>query len=71
MDLTAAIRIATIKLGYKELKANQELAVRSLVNGRDVFVAYPLAVGNLSVVCVLPVWSVLFNVARKIHLALH
>ncbi len=44
--LTAAIRVATIKLGYKELKPSQELAVRSLVDGRDVFVSLPTGSGK-------------------------
>ncbi len=53
--LTAAIRVATIKLGYKELKPSQELAVRSLVDGRDVFVSLPTADSGKSLCfCVLP-----------------
>ncbi len=53
--LTAAIRVATIKLGYKELKPSQELAVRSLVDdGRDVFVSLPTGSGKSLCFCVLP-----------------
>ena len=67
--LTAAIRVATIKLGYKELKPSQELAVRSLVDGRDVFVSLPTGSGKSLCFCVLP--ELECSTRSENHLALH
>ena len=44
--LDAAIESALTRLGYENLRPMQELAVRSFVQGRDVFVSLPTGSGK-------------------------
>ena len=45
-DIDRAITGATQKLGYRELRPNQELAVRHFLRGHDVFVSLPTGSGK-------------------------
>ena len=46
MDIDAALRVATTKLGYQELKDKQRDAILPFVNGKDAFVSLPTGYGK-------------------------
>ena len=45
-DTEAAIRFSLEKLGYSELKAEQERVVKAFLSGKDVFGALPTVYGK-------------------------
>ena len=49
-----AISSAVRKLGYRELRPNQELAVKHFLRRHDVFVSLPTGSGKSLCYCVLP-----------------
>ena len=53
-DIGEAIASATEKLGYSELRKNQELVVRHFLSERDVFVSLPTGSGKSLCYCILP-----------------
>ena len=53
-SVRAAIARAVDAVGFEELKKEQELAIRSFVNGRDVFIALPTGYGKSLCYALLP-----------------
>ena len=53
-DIDQAISSATEKLGYKELRPKQILAVRHFLRGNDVFISFPTGSGKSLCYCLLP-----------------
>ena len=49
-----AISNATKALGYEQLRTKQEMAVRSFLSGKDVFVCLPTGSGKSLCYCLLP-----------------
>ena len=62
MDVDAALRVATTKLGYQELKDKQRDAILPFVNGKDLFVSLPTRYGKSLYYQILPV---LFDAIRS------
>lgn len=54
MDLETAISESARDLGYHHLKEKQRDAVRSFMEGNDVFVALPTGYGKSVVFAILP-----------------
>ena len=52
--INKAISYATKALGYSELRPNQELAVKNLLRGHNVFVSLPTGSGKSLCYCLLP-----------------
>lgn len=58
-----AIREGGFRLGYRELKSEQIMAISSFVQGNDTFVALPTGYGKSLIYAVLPF---VFDVIRGI-----
>ena len=46
MDFSGALSVATEKLGFTKLKAEQEAVIASFLSGHDVFAALPTGYGK-------------------------
>ena len=53
-DIEAAIQFSLEKLGYSELKAEQERVMKEFLSGKDVFGALPTCYGKSLCYAVLP-----------------
>lgn len=61
MDLNEALSIATAKLGYENLRAEQKTVIEAFVGGHDVFAALPTGYGKSLCFAILPV---LYDILR-------
>ena len=46
MDVVAVVQDVVIRLGYQQVKKEQEDAVKAFVSGKDVFVCLPTGFGK-------------------------
>ena len=52
--IQSALAVAVERLGYSSLRTQQELAIRSFVQGNDVFICLPTGSGKSLCYCILP-----------------
>ena len=63
--IQSALAVAVERLGYSSLRTQQEVVVRSFVQGNDAFICLPTGSGNSLCYCILPAVLIPFVVSSR------